>query len=511
MMPRIASYTAVCLLLALLILLGHQLFYTQALEYEAVDDAYISFRYAQNLVRGNGLVFNPGERVEGYTNFLWTVLIAPAIALGFPPGPVSMLLGAGFALATLILLSKYLPAASQPLAGAVAALLLAADGSFALWSVSGMETALFAFLLTLGILLYLREGEDERFPIFAGLAFALATLSRPEGLLAFGVTMLHAVARRVKAEGRLVAQADLLRGGAFLGVFLPYFLWRFGYYGYLLPNTFYLKVSTEGPAAQIARGFRHLGTFLDVHLGLLLIFIALLSILRRKVAGYFAYLWSLLLAYVGYVVYVGGDWSVGRFFTPILPAFYLLVAQGLASAYQTFKEWLDARPAQLSLPVRRASSTLLLGLLAGALLWQSSINGEYGRWLVPFQAGLANEARVTLGRWLREHVPTETFIAVDAAGQVPYFSELRALDMFGINDLHTAHLRVENMGQGTPGHEKFDFNYIMSRRPDLIIVFGNFLDGSTQYLRADWPWTPDPALKGFLTIYRRWDWNVEIE
>ncbi|MGB5138377.1 MAG: hypothetical protein WBP29_07570, partial [Candidatus Zixiibacteriota bacterium] len=45
------------------------------------DDAYISFRYAENLINGDGLVFNIGERVEGYTNFLWVILLALAKGL----------------------------------------------------------------------------------------------------------------------------------------------------------------------------------------------------------------------------------------------------------------------------------------------------------------------------------------------------------------------------------------------------------------------------------------------
>ena len=45
------------------------------------DDAFISFRYAENLANGQGLVFNPGERVEGYSNPLWTVLFAVIIAI----------------------------------------------------------------------------------------------------------------------------------------------------------------------------------------------------------------------------------------------------------------------------------------------------------------------------------------------------------------------------------------------------------------------------------------------
>src|ERR1051326_6227945 len=57
------------------------------------DDAYISFRYARNLVDGHGLVFNPGERVEGYTNFLWVLGIAAGLSLGASAETTSLSLG----------------------------------------------------------------------------------------------------------------------------------------------------------------------------------------------------------------------------------------------------------------------------------------------------------------------------------------------------------------------------------------------------------------------------------
>ena len=57
------------------------------------EDAYISFRYARNLVEGHGLVFNVGEKVEGYTNFLWTLLLAPGLAFNMNPQSISLLLG----------------------------------------------------------------------------------------------------------------------------------------------------------------------------------------------------------------------------------------------------------------------------------------------------------------------------------------------------------------------------------------------------------------------------------
>src|SRR4051812_9407292 len=58
-----------------------------------IDDAYITYRYARNLVRGFGLVYNPGERIEGYTNFLWTLLVAGGLKLRLEPNVVTKVLG----------------------------------------------------------------------------------------------------------------------------------------------------------------------------------------------------------------------------------------------------------------------------------------------------------------------------------------------------------------------------------------------------------------------------------
>ena len=76
-----------------------------------VDDAYISYRYARNFARGLGLVYNSGERIEGYTNFLWTVLLGGGIRVGLDPVALAKILGgmaACGALAMVYLLSKRL-------------------------------------------------------------------------------------------------------------------------------------------------------------------------------------------------------------------------------------------------------------------------------------------------------------------------------------------------------------------------------------------------------------------
>jgi hypothetical protein len=96
------------------------------------DDSFISFRYAQQLVHGNGLVYNAGERVEAYTNLLWTLLLAAAMRIGIRPEISAHVLGLGFwlALIGLLALASYRRALSfAPLAAALVLLMEACSPS----------------------------------------------------------------------------------------------------------------------------------------------------------------------------------------------------------------------------------------------------------------------------------------------------------------------------------------------------------------------------------------------
>lgn len=148
--------------------------------------------------------------------------------------------------------------------------------------------------------------------------------------------------------------------------------------------------------------------------------------------------------------------------------------------------------------VRAGITALVLGIVLA-----SSWIGEYGIYIRGFDAGQATRARETMGRWLKTNVPRGTLIAVDAAGQVPYFSDLPAIDMFGINDFHIGRLAVPTLGQGTPGHEKMDLVYVLTRQPEYVVIYGTLFDSIREYERAPQVWTDDPALQKFLTLYRR--------
>lgn len=158
-----------------------------------LDDAYITFSYARNWVEGHGIVFNVGERVEGYTCFLWVALSALGLLLGASIEAWSTVLGVAFALGTLAAtagLARELLPPQYRLASVGAALLLALWPPLAWWAASGMETTLFTFLVTAAFWAHVRT--EGRSP-WVGVIAALAALTRPEGWLLGGLLAADAV------------------------------------------------------------------------------------------------------------------------------------------------------------------------------------------------------------------------------------------------------------------------------------------------------------------------------
>jgi len=190
------------------------------------DDAYISYRYAENLASGHGLVYNVGERVEGYTNFLFTVLLAAGRVLGFQASTTAKALGVasglGVVALTYFLAVTLWKAEAAKHAQAKAALpwfvmapwLLALDSAFLSHCVAGLETGLFTLLVVAGTFLMVREEQSSsrgrRWPGWSTLPFAAAALTRPEGVVYFALLMMFRM-RRTQPAART---GFALRGGA---------------------------------------------------------------------------------------------------------------------------------------------------------------------------------------------------------------------------------------------------------------------------------------------------------
>jgi len=301
-----------------------------------VDDAYISFRYAENFAKGEGLVFNPGERVEGYTNFLWVILLGMLKKFGFDVPAMSLLLGTLFSLLTLagtfLLSSTTSP--TQPVSGmsqyflTFSLLGLASSRAFAIWAVAGLETPLFLCIFTFAVWRHISEETNlSHCPYSAGL-FGLMALTRPEGILYFGITVLHTVIYRL-----LVSRKNIFgvwkRVVIFLAFVTPHFIWRWLYYGKLFPNTYYIKV---GGALRLS-GFKYVYEFFLIYGGVAFFLVCCLVLAATRIREYWtSYFLSIIGVSILYFLYVGGDWMPEfRFFHPHSSALFSLFSGGLTN------------------------------------------------------------------------------------------------------------------------------------------------------------------------------------
>lgn len=426
------------------------------------------------MISGLGLVYNPGVHVEGFSNFLWTVLSAVPIWFGAPVGKVMLFLGTLFSVGTIWLVWLFIwEKTKNNVLAFFGALLLAVDGSFALWSVSGMETGMFSFLVFLGAFLFVRYRNSQRI-LLSVFVFWIAALTRLEGVIFFLITIFWWLGWSILVEKKF-PKGWLLSVLLFGGLFLPYFLWRYWYYGYPFPNSFYAKVNFTNPLLPVGRGIGYLVNFFLGHLGVVTIPIIGYSLFwsgkkffSGKNEDFFwqGYFLALILVCFSYVTLVGGDWSIGRFFVPILPRMSILLVFGMnLVGERLFEKGIWEKPVGI----------LVMAMFGIALCFSSSYQGEFVGFIQREHAGEIAIERIQIGKWLKKNVPPNTLIAVDAAGAIPFFSELPTIDMFGMNDEYIAHEDNPNLGLGVAGHEKFDLGYVLWWKPEYILVTGEKL------------------------------------
>ncbi len=261
------------LLLIALGYLGHYLVYCIGQPF-FIEDAGISFAYARNLVDGEGLVtYAGGERVEGYSNALWTFLIAAFYAVGVPAWSSSKLLGAVFGLLTLPMVYDLVRRArpGRPDDVALAApILLAASPQFVIWNASGLENSLFCVLITAGVWRLVVEMEAEvsggrrRWPVSA-VWFFLLTMTRPEGLMYASIGLFARVLGSV-ASRRPLATATWV--ATFAVPFGLYNAWRLWYFAWPFPNTYYAKLgkgTSFRPFSWTGGGWKYIKKYLVDH------------------------------------------------------------------------------------------------------------------------------------------------------------------------------------------------------------------------------------------------------
>ncbi len=447
------------------------------------DDAYISFRYARHWAEGVGLVFNAGEHVEGYTNFLWVALLAALARIGFAPEQVAPWISAALTFVLWGLATRFVARARQPAVRVwwwVTPLALASNRCFSVWATGGLETRLFELLLLGGLARLWIESEQtprKRRVTLGPWLLALAVLTRPDALLpALGGAIAIELRQRRTWRDRLRTWLPfvVLTGG--------HELWRIAYYHAPLPNTYYAKF--DGVFAG-ARGWRYALFFaLEYALFLWLPFLVCgARALWQSAPHLLAIFAAALVPFVAYVVYAGGDHFEMRPLGLLVVPLAVLLAWGVADVAARVAPRRFARPvvataavvciaasallptlAHLDFPAEYAlgfpgssarpdgTQTLVrperIPTLAGAMgfgLWVAAYD-RLASELTAVGAGVRQEehrafaaATSDVGHDLRGWVedgtlPADTRIALHCVGAIPYWSRLWTLDLLGLCD-----------------------------------------------------------------------------
>lgn len=289
------------------------------------DDAFISFRVSDNLIHGYGLRWNTADRVQVFTNPLWTLFIAGVYAITremfYTPMAVSLILSlltAGLAA---------FAAARDWRKGVTALALLLFSRAFLDYSSSGLENPLSHLLLAIFFVLPAAATPRKLFAVSLTAGLILTNRMDLGALIAFPLAAQWIMcawprAPRSNPLGRSAAHAALLLG---LSPFLCWELFAVIYYGFPFPNTAYAKLGAGIPRAiSLSNGFWYLlnslrGDYVTIPAMAMAVALALFTPSRRRAAALG------ILFYMAYIVWAGGDFMGGRFLAaPFLCAVLIL-------------------------------------------------------------------------------------------------------------------------------------------------------------------------------------------
>jgi arabinofuranosyltransferase len=371
------------------------------------DDAFIFFRYARNLAQGQGAVFNPGERVEGFTSPAWVAILAAAGLARFDLVWTGKLLGVVAALLATLLFYRAAGHAFGRGIGFACALGLATQQLFLSWIGSGMDVALFLLFQCVLITLFV----DESPPSVALLVTAAGVFIRPEASLLLAIYWALFLWKAAR-EGRWWPPLGFAAGALVLAA-LPFAL-RWAYYQELLPNTYYAK-----SLFTVEDGLRYIRDLVH-YLGIPLIAVAIAGALMAARSQ--PWLVVCLGVLTGYIVMVGGDVLSFRFGLFLVP--WLMLAAGACFA--------RIPPSWRGVAVGAGMSLLVVQ----SMRQMSTTSGEYfsqdGHLYVVNNARGMFETDARAGEYLAAHARPGDLLVTDNIGAVGYLSRLPVLDAYGL-------------------------------------------------------------------------------
>jgi hypothetical protein len=401
------------------------------------DDAFISFRYAENLTDGHGLVFNDNEQpIEGYSNFLWVLVCALVYKLGFDLAAAMPWVGVLFGVINLLVLGELYRRRGLTAAEVFIPLFVFASvGPFVIHSITAMETPLFSLLLLL-VMLWLDAIYDAGGSVISHVALAITgaflALCRPEGIVVFPVVVIAGTFLSKKSDSAAASERSKMPLWIATVVFailvVGYHVGRASYFGTVIPPSFAARFGGGGLVFHAwVENFR-------------MYFISQGS--DHLPSGYFVALLAIAAA-------VGARMSPSRTGRRKTEQAALIVAGVFALIYFNFVD---------EMPGMRYHAALLGLLFIPGVFLQSNaaravaaIKTTMGRvkfasliivvmsvcfsWLAYLKMGMTRaetgnqSSAVALAEWLVEAIPGNTILATNESGIIPYYTGFQTIDI----------------------------------------------------------------------------------
>ncbi|MFI5265011.1 MAG: hypothetical protein ACHQM6_10890 [Candidatus Kapaibacterium sp.] len=437
-----------------------------------VDDVFITLRISDNVAHGQGFVYNPGDRVEGYSNWLWVVLLSIPVVAGVSrsSSPFELLwiakgLGLFFGIATLstlFFLTKNAAGSSprRSLLASIAVLFAASCAMFVQWSIGGLETTLCAFLYLFAALqawhiFEERPPRSARLFLF-GTSLALSCLVRPEPILFSGLAFLFVFRFGGKRFSLKTMSAALVPFLAIVGTFI---LWRWNYYDSVVPNTFYAK--TSNGLSSYFLGIKYaFGAVLAIG-GPLLGIIPLVFLQKTTKINLYALL--MIGTTFLFTCYSAGDWMPGyRFFIPVASFFFLIAAMGIEKSYGHFLDKLSTVKHYVSLLV-----ILLVIACSTVFFGRTFLRGQMPALATGFSVhkGYMLDVRDSVVQWFNSHTTKPFSVVTGEAGYLGYYSpNLQIIDVNGLFD--------KTIARAIKHRAPVDPDYFFGKKPDFVLLFG---------------------------------------
>ncbi|OLT39127.1 hypothetical protein BJF85_07555 [Saccharomonospora sp. CUA-673] len=466
------------------------------------DEAHVGFRYARNIADGYGAVFNPGEYVEGYTDFAWLVLLGLGRALtGGEVETIAVVLGVACVLLTVLVvyaLTGRILRGTDPAFAVAAAAVTAGVGSLAAYGPSGLSTPLFV-LLVLALVYALVNGN----PVLAGVVAALAVMTRLDGLVVAVVAGAWLVAVAASRRVSWSAPAVYLLGAAVLLV--PWLAWRMTYYGELVPTAVVagLSAGSDSVLGRLDEGWTYVVDFALTYQAFLIVAAVAIGVLSYRRGPGARYVWLLLwlaIAEALFVIVAGGPtlpaWGQ---LAPVPVLLAVAAASGFAFAAAGVRDGVDdaeaedvragrsgagasgasvsgrsdSGPERATAPAAGRGVALVAVALTGLSLGLSLTR------MAPVMHELRDvtDELTDIGAWLGEHLPAGTAVSAMPAGALSAAagSELFIVDPSGTTDDHLA-------------RNPQDHAYVVGSRMPAVVVdlAGGYLPERTCEIRTEY-------------------------